>query len=226
MNILIATILIFSSFFGGNIYKERQNEKALSVLKQDISKAQQSVLDVKSTLLQNLGSQLAVAGETYYLSGSGVSATQSTINLTKFGYTKPDATYQKFTMTNFGSLGCGTIQPGNQSGKQEFVSFTGITQNTDGSAQLTGVIRGLERFSPYSASTTLQATHYGSASFVVSNSPPCFYENYVTINNAETISSTKTFVSTKAPKYDVQYTASGNEFVSYNQSFRRDKGFS
>lgn len=164
-----------------------------------------------------LGSQLAVGGETYYLSGSGITSTQTTVNVTKFGYTKPDGTYQKFNMSNFGALGCATIQPGNSSGKQEFVSFTGVTQNSDGTAQLTGVSRGLERTSPYTASTTLQTSHGGGTKLVISNSPPCFYENYVTINNAETISSIKTFASTTAPRYDASYTASGYEFVPFNQ---------
>jgi len=39
----------------------------------------------------------------------------------------------------------------------------------------------------------------------------------VTINNPETIESVKTFASTTAPKYDATYTASGNEFTSFNQ---------
>ena len=139
-----------------------------------------------------LGAQLAVGGELYYLSGSGIGSSDTTMNLTKFGYTKPDGTYQTFTMTNFGTLGCGTVQPGTIK-KQEFISFTGITQNSDGTAQLTGLSRGLERFSPYSASTTLRTAHAGGSQFVISNSPPCFYENYTSKNNAETISAKWTF---------------------------------
>ena len=164
-----------------------------------------------------LGSQFATAGERYFLSGSGISETQTTINLTKFGYTNPDGSYHKFNMGNFGDLGCATVQPGNSKGKQEFVSFTGLTQNSDGTAQLTGISRGLERTSPYIASTTLQTSHVGGSDLVLSNSPPCFYENYVTINNAETIESVKTFGSTTPPQYDANITATGNQFVSANQ---------
>ena len=134
------------------------------------------------------GAQLAVGGETYYLAGSGVSASQTTLDLTKFGYTQPNSVYQTFAMANFGDLGCGTIQPGT-SKKQEFVSFTGITQNSDGTAQLTGLSRGLERFSPYAASTTLQTAHAGGSTFVISNSPPCFYESYANRTASTTITS-------------------------------------
>src|SRR3990167_9323560 len=173
-------------------------------------------IPVEPQTFENLGNQLAVAGELYFLQGSGISATQSTVDLTKFGYTKPDKSYQKFNMGNFGDLGCATVEPGTV-GKQEFVSFTGITQNADGTAQLTGISRGLERFSPFSASTTLRTNHTGGTKLILGNSPPCFYENYVTINNAETIESVKTFASTTPPQYDANITATGNQFVSANQ---------
>jgi len=139
------------------------------------------------------GEQFAVGGEIYYLSGSGITSTQTTINLTKFGYTNPDLTYQKFSMTSFGDLGCGTLQPGNVSGKQEFVSFTGITQNSDGTAQLTGITRGLERFASYTASTTLQTAHAGGTKFVISNSPPCFYEIFANRTASSTITGRWTY---------------------------------
>jgi len=142
---------------------------------------------------KNLGAQNATGGERYFIQGGGISASQTTINLTKLGYTQPGGTYAKFTMQNFGDLGCMTLQPGNTSGKQEFVSFTGVTQNSDGTAQLTGVSRGLERYSPYSASTTLQTAHSGGTDAVISNSPPCFYQNYATLKNDQTFSGISTF---------------------------------
>ena len=160
----------------------------------------------------DFGAQNAVGGERYFLSGSGVTASQTTIDLTKFGYTKPDGTYQTFSMTSFGDLGCGTIQPGNNKGKQEFISFTGITQNSDNTAQLTGISRGLERFTPYAASTTLQTSHAGGTDFVIANSPPCFYENYVTRNNTETITGLFSFNS-KLPTSSLSATTS-NQFTT------------
>ena len=205
---IIAFVLLYSTAFGASnlweFYREQgQNlpsisERALTYkdIGNDIYRgtAEQNIklLDYLK-LLENKdmifgGAQLAVGGETYYLSGAGVSASQTTLNLTKFGYTRPDGNYQTFAMTNFGDLGCGTFQPGT-SKKQEFMSFTGITQNSDGTAQLTGLLRGLERFSPYAASTTLQTSHAGGSTFVISNSPPCFYESYANRTASSTITS-------------------------------------
>jgi len=166
-----------------------------------------SLKQIKTEISEvRLGKQLAVAGETYFLGGSGINSSQTTVDLTKFGYTKPNGTYQTFTMTNFGDLGCGTLQPGNSSGKQEFVSFTGITQNSNGTAQLTGASRGLERFDPYAASTTLRTSHAGGTKFVVANSPPCFYENYMTLKNDEAVVGLKTF-NTILPTSSITATA-------------------
>src|SRR3990167_3156433 len=130
-----------------------------------------------------LGSVNAVGGKVYKLSGSGISSSQTTIDLTSFqiaGGTQP------LYMIDFGTLGCGTIEPGNST-RQEFVSFTGVTQNADGTAQLSGVARGLMPISPYTASTTLRYAHSGGSQFVISNSPPCFYENYANVTASTTI---------------------------------------
>lgn len=131
-----------------------------------------------------LGTTLAVGGKVYKLKGSGVSGSQTTINLTKFEIAGGT---QKLRMQDFGTLGCGTLDPGNNT-KQEFVSFTGVTQNSDGTAQLTGVSRGLEPIFPYNASTTLQSSHSGGSRFVLSNSPPCFYESLANLTASSTIS--------------------------------------
>lgn len=133
--------------------------------------------------IQGLGAQNAVGGKKYNLSGSGVSASQNTITLTNFDIAGDT---QNLTMTHFGDKGCGTLDPGHTT-RQEFISFTGITQNADGSAQLTGVTRGLLPVSPYTASTTFQASHSGGSSFVISNSPPCFYEDYASLSDNEAI---------------------------------------
>ena len=133
--------------------------------------------------LENLGANNAVGGKLYYLSGAGVTAAATTITLTNFDMA---GATQNLVMADFGSLGCGTIQPGSAT-KQEFISFTGVTQNSDGTAQLTGVSRGLAPVPPYTASTTLQTSHAGGSQFVVSNSPPCFYEGYAQLTQDEAI---------------------------------------
>jgi len=184
--VLISLIAIVSISISGWLYPQLQNTQTqLDETNQYISKLQDEVV---------LGAQNAVGGERYYLSGSGISSSATSITVTKFGYTQPNGTYAKFTMTNFGDLGCATIQPGNVSGKQEFVSFTGITQNGDGSALLSGVTRGLERYEPFTASTTLQTTHSGGSELVISNSPPCFYQNYTAATQNESVTGLWQFV--------------------------------
>lgn len=71
------------------------------------------------------------------------------------------------TMSNFGAIGFGTIEPGNGT-LEEQISFTGVTQNTNGTATLTGVSSVL-MVSPYTASSGLAQTHAGSTTFVISN---------------------------------------------------------
>src|SRR3990167_8549600 len=101
-----------------------------------LSLAGYTITPTVPSTIQELGVQNPVGGEVYYLSGSGISASATSIGLTKFGYTQPNGTYAKFSMVNFGDFGCVTIQPGNTSGKQEFVSFTGLTQNSGDTATL------------------------------------------------------------------------------------------
>lgn len=170
------------------IYEEMIDDDYKGTAKQngDFLKFLQNLYEIDNldnNLDNNLGSQNAVGGKTYYLSGSGITATQSTINLTKFEIAGGTS---KLQTADFGDLGCGTIEPGHSS-KQEFISFTGVTQNSDGTAQLTGVSRGLSPVSPYTASTTLQTSHSGGSKFVISNSPPCFYQGYANRTASTTI---------------------------------------
>ena len=120
---------------------------------------------------EQLGVVNAVGGKVYKLAGSGVSASQTTVDLTSFniaGGTQP------LRMADFGDLGCATLEPGHTT-RQEFISFNGVTQNSDGTAQLTGVTRGLEPIPNYTSSSTLQDAHSGGSSLIISNSPPFFY---------------------------------------------------
>lgn len=122
-------------------------------------------------------SSLPVGGSTYYLSGAGVNATQNTIQLSSF--TTPDGT--PITMTMFGTIGYGALEP-QTTAKIEDVTFTGITQNTNGTATLTGVTRGLQFVYPYTQSVTLEKSHSGGATFIITNTAG-FYYNEFTMNN-------------------------------------------
>ena len=135
-----------------------------------------------------LGAFTYAGGKNYYLFGGGLGTSDTSVTLTSF---KTPVSNYNFAMADFGSVGYGTIEPGNQT-RQEFISFTGITQNTDGTAVLTGVTRGMSVVSPYTASTTLQKAHPGGTIFIVSN-PPQLYNEVATKKNNETITGLWTF---------------------------------
>ncbi len=145
-----------------------------------------------------VGAIQAVGGIPYYLYGSGVSASETSITLTSFK--QPVSSYLLY-MADFGTIGYLTLEPGNVS-RQEFVSFTGVTQNADGTATLTGVTRGLAPVSPYTASTTIQKAHSGGTVAVISN-PPQLYETLLSKNNNGTSTAVHTWASTSPPRYDL-----------------------
>jgi len=149
------------------------------------------------TQFDNLGAVQTVAGKNYFLSGGGVGSSDTSITLTKFQ--TPVSNYD-LAMADFGEIGYLTLEPGSAT-RQEIVSFTGITQNSDDTATLTGVTRGLSVISPYTASTTLQKAHPGGSVVVISN-PPQLYETFANLNNAETIDAVWTFDADRPPILD------------------------
>lgn len=158
---------------------------------------------------------------TYRLQNS-ITNTQSTIPLSSF--TEPGSN-TPYTMTYLNSdIEYGTISPDTANPVPEFVSFTGITQNTNGSATLTGVTRGLSRTPGNTgcvASTTLSRGWASQTSFILSNSA-CFYGEFATKRNAQTINGLWTFSSTSPPKLDYDPTSaqwalfSSSSLVTYH----------
>lgn len=131
---------------------------------------------------QSFGSYNPTGGGTYRIQSS-VSSSAATITLTSF---KEPVSGIAYTMTYLNSsIEYGTLEP--QTSTKEFISFTGITQNSDGSAMLTGVTRGLGFSYPYTSSTTLQQTHPAQSIFILSN-PPQLTNQYANKSNNETIS--------------------------------------
>lgn len=165
----------------------------------------------------DLGGVNSVAGIRYFLHGSGVSATDSSITLTSF---KQPVNQYPLSMTDFGDIAYLTLEPGNTT-RQEFISFTGVTQNSDGTATLTGVTRGLSFVSPYTASSTIRKAHPGGSDAVISN-PPQFYERFLNTFNNATSSGVHVWGSTTPPRYDLDpaahragtFTATTSEFAS------------
>jgi len=92
----------------------------------------------------------------YSLTGNGVSASATSVTVADF--TLPDNT--AITMTMFGDTGYGTFEPG--TAREENFSFTGVTNNGNGTSTLTGVTRGLRFVAPYTADSGLAKGHGGN----------------------------------------------------------------
>lgn len=105
----------------------------------------------------------------FQTSSLGIGSTDTSIILNSFKL--PDGT--AITTSDFGTTGFGCIAPGTE--KEESISFTGVTQNADGTATLTGVTRGLAFVHPYSGSSS-RAYDHGRSDFVLSNTA-AFYGN-------------------------------------------------
>ncbi len=127
-------------------------------------------------------------GGTTYTLGASIGSTDTSILLSSFYEPVSNTPY---TMAIIGSsIVYATIAP--QSTQSEFISFTGITQNANGTATLTGVIRGLGRSYPYSASSTFQLPHAGQSILILSDAPEVFAK-YPAKDNAETVPGDWTF---------------------------------
>lgn len=123
---------------------------------------------------QALTSGLYLGGQTYTLSGAGISSSASSINLTSL--TLPQNGY-KILDADLDSTFHVTIEPGNRT-RQEFVDCTTATQNGGGTATLSGCTRGISGVYPYTASTTQAFSHSGGSTLVFSNSPNIYRDLY------------------------------------------------
>lgn len=124
----------------------------------------------------------------YALAGGGAVAGATSITLKSF----QSINGVNLAMSDFGSVGFGTLEPGNGT-QEEQISFTGIVQNSNGSATLTGV-KTVLFLSPYTESSGLSKTHPGSTAFVISNTAG-FYNEFAVKSNDETITGQWTFDS-------------------------------
>lgn len=159
--------------------------------------------------IETFGEFTPAAGGTYRLRSS-IGTTNTSITLSSF--TEP-ISGTPITMSNLNSdIGYATIDP-QSSSRKEFISFTGITQNADGTATLTGVSRGLGFLYPHTASTTLRKSHPGQSILILSDSPQLFNE-YARRRSDETITGlwtipTPTSASNPATKAYVDSVVNG-----------------
>lgn len=146
--------------------------------------------------VQSFGNFTPVGGQTYTVSGAGVNSNAVTIPLNSFR--TPDG--RALTMSMFGSIGYAVIDP-NSPQKIEDITFTGITQNGNGTAVLTGVSRGMDFVSPYLASTSLAYSHAGGAYLILSNTAGFYGQQFLFANNPASSTATLTFSPTNPPQY-------------------------
>lgn len=166
---------------------------------------------ILATPQAHLAGSFSPTGGGTYLLQSSISSTQNTLTLTSF--TEPGSGIP-YTLSYIGSdIIYGTIAP--SSGRSEFVSATGITQNANGTATLTGVTRGESRTPGTGgcvASSTLAVAWPGQTQFILSNTP-CFYSEYAALRDAQTISGLWTFTT---PPVGINPGGSPNASVTVN----------
>lgn len=145
-----------------------------------------------------------MGGQTYTLQSS-ISSTQTTITLSSF---KVPVSGDDITMALMNtSIAYATIAP--RTSNSEFISFTGITQNSDGTATLTGVTRGLNKTYPGTENTDFKLPHAGATQFILSDAPQVLFK-YDVIENDVTITGRKQFPaggSASAAVVGVTYSA-------------------
>lgn len=138
---------------------------------------------------------LYVQAQDFSLAGAGAIAGATSITLKSF----KTIDGALLTMSNFGTIGFGTLEPDNGT-QEEQISFTGVSQNANGTATLTGVYSVLF-ISPYTQSSGLAKTHPGSSSFIISNTAG-FYDKLTSKNDDETITGVWTFTVPNYPQVD------------------------
>lgn len=134
--------------------------------------------------------------QSFALDGSGAASGATSIILKSM----TDIDGNALTMAGtFGAIGYGTLEPGSGT-QEEQISFTGLTNNTNGTVTLSGVCN-IGFVYPYTSTSGLSKTHAGSVTFVISNTAG-FYDKLTSKNDDETISGTWTFTNPNYPRMD------------------------
>ena len=122
-----------------------------------------------------------VQAQTTTLAGAGAVIGATSIVLSSLKQIDGTTT---LTMTDFGLVGYMTLEP-NSGTQEEQISFSGITQNSNGTATLTGV-KTVLFVAPYTETSGLAKTHAGGTKVVISNTS-AFYNKLNGKDNDETI---------------------------------------
>lgn len=117
----------------------------------------------------------------YQVIGSGATSGDTTLTLNSFN----DIDGNALTMSKFGTIGFGTIEPNNGS-QEESIYFTGVTTNSNGTVALTGV-HDVGFLYPFTITSGITKNHAGGVTFVVSNTSYFYYRMFSILDNDETI---------------------------------------
>lgn len=146
-----------------------------------------------------------VQAQDFTLNGSGIGIADTTIPLSSF--TLPNSN-EAITMAMFGDIGYGTLEP--ETPREENISFTGITQNANGTAVLTGVTRGLDLVDPYTVDLALRQSHAGATIFRITNSVQ-LYAMFANKYNDENIEGKWIFLEAERPELTADIDATQPE---------------
>ena len=200
----ILTIISSIAIFIAGIFGINNHQQDIDKLKEE----KQLIETPAPQIILGSDVTLPIAGMIYYLSGSGISSSATSLTLTSL--TIPQ-TGQKIVDSDLSDTFYLTIEPGNRT-RQEIVSCTTVTQNAAGTATLSGCLRGLSPITPYTASTTLQFSHGGGTTVIFSDAPQLF-NTYTAKDNDETITGVWSF--NQLPTSSLQATSS-NQFAIKN----------
>ncbi len=136
-----------------------------------------------------------VQAQAFILAGAGAVIGDVTVDLSSFTGIDGDL----LTMANFGTKGFITLEP-NSSSQEEQCSFTGVVQNANGTATLTGISNVLF-ISPYTETSGFAKSHAGGVKLVITNTSG-FYNQFANKNDDELITQTWTFTNPNYPRMD------------------------
>lgn len=128
----------------------------------------------------------------FTLAGAGVSLGDGSMTLSSF----KDIDGNLLAMSDFGTSGFGTVEPGSLQQEEQIV-FTGVVQNIDGTATLTGV-KNVSFLYPYTQTANFSKSHAGGVKFIISNTSG-FYDTFANKNDTETINQVWTFDEPNRP---------------------------
>lgn len=130
--------------------------------------------------------------QSFFVGGAGSTIGDTTLTLQSFN----SSAGNPLAMTQFGSIGYGTIEPGNP-GQEENIDFTGITDNSNGTVTLTGV-QDIGLLFPFTITNSIQINHAGGVTFALSNSSAFYFYQFALLNDAQIIAANWIFGTSTA----------------------------